>query len=236
MQLEKSSIKGIKFYHRIGTSDIKTFNEVIGVDCYRRRGMKILPNDNVMDCGGNVGAFSLLCASIGANVTVYEPCGDNCDMIMENAKLNGFESLITIKNNALVHNNKKSTILFYGNNGNFWRNSIVKNWQNKGVKVDCLNFDAECNANMFNFCKMDIEGAEMPILQNSSYVFDKMVYEWSFDIDPDLKKLWAVLDKQTLQYDLKFEVNRIAYNDKRFDTWQKCWFPACTNVFCFKLP
>ena len=55
MKLLKSEIKGIKFYHREGMSDLKTFEEVIGNETYLKKGMEIKPNENWMDCGGNVG-------------------------------------------------------------------------------------------------------------------------------------------------------------------------------------
>jgi hypothetical protein len=45
MKIVKSEINGIKFYHRAGTSDLKTFNEVIGKDVYRKKQMTILPGE-----------------------------------------------------------------------------------------------------------------------------------------------------------------------------------------------
>ena len=124
MKLSKGEIKGIKFYHREGMSDLKTFNEVLGNETYLKKGMTIKSGETWMDCGGNVGAFTLLACSKGAKVTVYEPDPFNCDMIKKNLKLNGFEA--EIKQAALVHNDRKDVILFIGNNGNVWRNSIVK--------------------------------------------------------------------------------------------------------------
>ena len=40
-----------------------------------------------MDCGGNVGAFALLCLSKGAKVDIYEPDPFCCKMIEKNLKL-----------------------------------------------------------------------------------------------------------------------------------------------------
>jgi len=80
---------------------------------------------------------------------------------------------------------------------------------------------------------MDIEGAEMPILENTERKFNKMVYEWSFDIDPDLKRFWHIIDRQKKDYDIRFEEHRTCYDDRREAMWQKSWFPACTNVFCY---
>jgi len=105
MKLLKSEIKGIKFYHRDGMSDLKTFNEVIGNEVYFKKGMTIQSGETWMDCGGNVGAFTLLACSKGAKVTVYEPDPFNCEMIKKNLKLNGFNA--DVKQYALVHDNTK---------------------------------------------------------------------------------------------------------------------------------
>ena len=190
MKLVKETISGIRFYHRPGFSDLKTFEEVIGRKTYLKRGLKIGAGEKWMDCGGNVGAFALLACKLGAEVTVYEPDPFNVDMIKRNLKLNGFEA--TVKQAALVHDDRKSVTLFIGNNSQVWRNSIVRKWNNKGIKVPCLNFDDEAKG--FDACKMDIEGAEMPILENTAATFKKLVYEWSFDIDPSLTRLWSVID------------------------------------------
>jgi FkbM family methyltransferase len=230
MKMIQDSINGIKFYHREGFSDLKTFKEVIGNKVYEKKGMTIKANERWMDCGGNVGAFTLLACSKGAEVTVYEPDPYNCQMIAENLKLNGFKA--TIKEVALVYNDVKELILFIGNNNNVWRNSIVKKWNNKGIKVKCINFDEE--AKDFDCCKMDIEGAEMLILENTKKVFSKLVYEWSFDIDDNLSRFWSIIEKQKNQYsDLKDVGNTAKFKTRDYNTWQKSWFPACTNVFAF---
>jgi len=230
MKLIQDSINGIKFYHRDGFSDLKTFKEVIGNKVYEKKGMTIKANERWMDCGGNVGAFTLLACSKGAEVTVYEPDPFNCQMIQANLNLNGFKA--EIKEAALVHNDVKELILFIGNNNNVWRNSIVKKWNNKGIKVACINFDEE--AKNFDCCKMDIEGAEMLILENTKKVFSKLVYEWSFDIDDNLPRFWNIIEKQKKQYlHLKDIGNTGKFKTRDYNTWQKSWFPACTNVFAF---
>jgi len=229
MKLSKGEIKGIRFYYRDGMSDKKTFDEVLGNEVYLKKGMTIQHGERWMDCGGNVGAFTLLACSNGANVTVYEPDPFNCEMIKKNLDLNGFKA--EIKQAALVHDGTKEIILFIGNNGNVWRNSIIKKWNNKGIKVPCLNFENE--SKLFDCCKMDIEGAEMLILENTKKVFNKLVYEWSFDIDGSLNRFRKLIDAQKLIY------GSVIIQDKRYyeladDYIPKRFIVPCTNVFCYE--
>tara|TARA_R110000822_G_scaffold15811_2_gene54223 strand:- start:730 stop:1428 length:699 start_codon:yes stop_codon:yes gene_type:complete len=230
MKLELTEAKGIKFYHRVGFSDYKAFNEVVINDSYQKRGTKILNGETWIDAGGNVGAFTLLACSLGAKVKVFEPDPFNCQMIEKNLKLNNFDA--DIVQAALVHDDTKKINLYVGNNNNVWRNSIVKNWCGKGIKVPCVNFDEETKN--YDNCKIDIEGAEMPILENTNRVFNKLVYEWSFDIDPSLERLWKVIDKQKKHYELKTAWSTICYESKKELYWQQSWFPACVNVHGFK--
>lgn len=228
--MRQTEHNGIKFFYRDDTSDLKTFEEVVVRDVYQKKGNKIQNGEHWMDCGGNVGAFAVLACSKGAKVTVYEPDPFNCKMIEKNLKLNGFDAEIVCA--GLVHNDVKRANLYVGNNGNVWRNSMFKNWNGKGLKVDCVNFDEVVPDGVC--VKMDIEGAEMPILETTNRMFKKLIYEWSFDIDPSLSRFWSIIDKQKSIYNIRFEEHRTCYDDKRESLWQKHWFPACTNVFCYE--
>lgn len=226
--MKQSEIKGIKFYYRENTSDLKTFEEVIGKDVYRKKGMTIQEGETWIDCGGNVGAFTLLACKLGANVIVYEPDPNNCKMIELNLKLNNFNAVIN--NVALLHNDNKKANLYVGNNGNVWRNSLFKNWNGKGIKVDCVNFDEVIPDGVC--VKMDIEGAEMPILETTQRKFKKMVFEWSFDIDKNLNRFRKVIDKMNEIYDIKIMDKR--FYEMPFDIMPKNFVVPCTNVFCYE--
>lgn len=220
-------------HYRDNQSDIKTYKEVIGENVYQKYGMKILSGEKWMDCGGNVGAFTILASKLGAKVTCYEPDPVLCKIIEINLKANNLNA--EIKNAALVHNDTKFAKLFFGFNNQSWRNTLFKKSRGSdSVKVNCLNFFQESES--FDCCKMDIEGAEMPILENNEKVFDKLVYEWSFDIDRSLERFWNVYDKQVKQYKkIKVEKEK-ATNviERKHNYWQANWFPMCTNVYCFK--
>jgi len=228
--MRQTEHQGIKFLYRDDTSDLKTFEEVVIRDVYQKKGNKIQKGEHWIDCGGNVGAFTVLACSKGAKVTVYEPDPFNCKMIEKNLKLNGFDAEIVCA--GLVHNETKRANLYVGNNGNVWRNSMFKNWNGKGLKVDCVNFDEVVPDGVC--VKMDIEGAEMPILESTKRKFNKLVFEWSFDIDPSLPRFWKVMEKLHKQYNVAPIGNTAKFKTRDYDVWQKSWFPACTNVFCYE--
>jgi FkbM family methyltransferase len=190
--------------------------------------MTINENESWMDCGGNVGSFALMACSKGAKVTIYEPDPYNCEMIEKNLKLNNFQA--DIKQVALVHNDIKEAVLFIGNNNAVWRNSIVKKWNDKGIKVPCINFDQE--AKNFDCCKMDIEGAEMLILENTNKVFEKLVYEWSLDIDRNINRLRSLIKKQENLYKRVIEDGSILKLPD--ESLPRNIARACTNIFCYK--
>jgi len=228
--MRQTEHQGIKFLYRDDTSDLKTFEEVVIRDVYQKKENKIQKGEHWIDCGGNVGAFTVLACSKGAKVTVYEPDPFNCKMIEKNLKLNGFDAEIVCA--GLVHNETKRANLYVGNNGNVWRNSMFKNWNGKGLKVDCVNFDEVVPDGVC--VKMDIEGAEMPILESTKRKFNKLVFEWSFDIDPSLPRFWKVMEKLHKQYNVAPIGNTAKFKTRDYDVWQKSWFPACTNVFCYE--
>lgn len=230
--LKESEIKGIRFKYREDNSDIKTFNEVLGKGAYERSWFKIEPGETWYDLGGNVGAFTLLACSKGANVVVYEPDPNCCAMIEKNLKLNGFNA--DIRNSAVVADDRKEAFLFTGYKNSSWRNSIEKNWKKKsrGRYVSCVNFDEEIPDGIC--VKMDIEGSEMPILESTTKVFNKLVYEWSFDLDPDIKRLWDVLDRQSRIYDFIPLSKAVNYDTRHIRYWPANWMPKCTNVYCKK--
>lgn len=217
---------GLMFYYRPDTSDIKTIKEVVERGCYEKKYFKIQRGEHWIDLGGNIGAFTLLALSKGATVDVYEPDFEHCEMIKENLSLNGLTA--NIYNKAVVHDNRKTVDFFINRNGNFWRNSIVKNWGAGKKTVECVNFNDVFKVG--DCCKMDIEGAEMPIIESINIRLSKMVFEWSFDIDDDIDRYRNAVEKVR-----KLFVNVHAGQiDVKHKVWLKSWFPPCKNVYCYQ--
>jgi FkbM family methyltransferase len=227
MNIKKISTDKISFLVREGFSDKKTFDEVILRNTYEKRYFKIKKGEHWIDLGGNVGAFAVDAISKGATVDIYEPDPFNCQMIEKNLKINNFDANIIQK--AVVANDSKKMTMYVGNKMQVWRNSLYKNWGNQKFSVDCVNF-SEVFINKSDCCKMDIEGAEMDILEAMDLMPDKMVFEWSFDIDESLTRYRNIVKKMNTKY----KTVKAPNYSEAFVTWQKSWFPACANVYCYE--
>ena len=225
MIIKQKTHKGIKFLVREGTSDEKTFNEVIVNNTYQKKDFKIKKGEHWIDLGGNVGSFAVLALSKGATVDIYEPDPFSCKMIEKNLKVNDYDANIYQK--AVVANHKKKMTMYVGNNMNVWRNSLYKNWGNEKFTIDCVHYENVITKD--SIVKMDIEGAEMAILESMQEFPKKMVYEWSFDIDPSLTRYRQILKKMKKRYK---SIRGTEFN-LDFVEWQKSWFPPCANVYCY---
>jgi len=218
--------KGVHFLARQGTSDEKTFDEVIVGNTYQKKGFKLKEGEHWIDLGGNVGAFALQAISKGCTVDIYEPDPFNCKMIEKNLKLNSYDANIHQK--AVVAGELKKMTMYVGNNMQTWRNSLYKNWGNQKFTVECVHFSEVIKPE--HCVKMDIEGAEMDILEGMAVFPYKMVAEWSLDIDSSLNRYRAILDKLKAQY-------QEVYHNKGFYEMPDSHlpnhiFPACDNFYC----
>ena len=191
----------------------------------KKKDFKIKKGEHWIDLGGNVGSFAVLALSKGATVDIYEPDPFSCKMIEKNLKVNDYDANIYQK--AVVANDKKKMTMYVGNNMNVWRNSLYKNWGNEKFTIDCVHYENVITKD--SIVKMDIEGAEMAILESMQEFPKKMVYEWSFDIDPSLTRYREILKKMKKRYK---SIRGTEFN-LDFVEWQKSWFPPCANVYCY---
>ena len=229
MKITEHNHKKIQFLCREGTSDLKTFEEVIVRNVYERKYFKIKEGEHWFDLGGNVGAFAIQAISKGATVDIYEPDPYNCKMIERNLKLNNMNANIYQK--AVVAGKSKKMKMYVGNDLQVWRNSLYKNWGNEKFNVDCIHFSDVLNDSK-NCVKMDIEGAEMDILESMDSFPNKMVFEWSLDIDRSLKRYRKMIDKFKPQY--KNFMYKEQFYEMADEFFPRYIFPACDNIYCYE--
>jgi len=224
MQIETVEVDGLLFYCRKGTSDKKAIKEVVERKAYFKKDFSIQPGEKWLDFGGNIGAFTVLAASMGAKVDVFECDPLSCMMIEDNLKLNNLnanihQKAVTIKNGH-AHMSISKT-------GQFWRNSLIRNWGGGLIKVQTVDFRDYLTPE--HCVKMDIEGSEMEVIENWPFQTKKLVFEWSFDMDDNIDRYRAAVQKLRGIYP-NIKADSIAEKHK---VWQKSWFPPCKNVWCY---
>lgn len=242
MKLKQINHNDLKFLVREGTSDYKAFKEVILNDDYQKKNFKILPQETWIDMGVNVGAFSVLALSKGCKVVGFEPDPLCANMAEKNVELNDLQKNYKLHKAGIVASKQKEGHLHLNTRGgNVWRNSFLKEWKGgKTIKVPLLNYKDFIEQDIC--IKMDIEGSEFEILEdmveNPAVLKDikKLVFEWSFDIDPSLPRFCNVIDKLKQHYNVEFGVSDERYHRvfKKEPKWKDTWFPACITVFCMK--
>lgn len=230
-KIKKVNVKGLIFYVRDETSDMKAINEVINNNGYSRRGFEVESGETWLDIGANCGAFSVYAAARGARVIAFEPDPSNSAMAQINCDANKFGKAIKVIHKGVTFKDKKEKVTLYRNtaNGNLWRNSCFKKW--KGGESITVELDPIGEFWKNDICvKLDAEGVEMPILEKYwNTKVKKLVFEWSFDIDRSIERFESVVEK------LKQVYQNVVYSSykKGFKEWQSSWFPACRTVFCY---
>lgn len=226
MIMKSVEARGLKFHCRTGSSDEKAVQEVVMAKAYERRDFQIEAGERWLDLGGNVGAFSVLAASRGAHVVTFEPDPDNVKLIRSNLALNSLTA--DVRARAIVHDDRKAVTLNLWPKGQSWRNSIVRNKKGtQGITVLCENFFKVVQHN--DCVKMDIEGAEIALLEAwpRNFPVKKLVFEYSFDVDPSVARLRAIIAN------LKTSFGHVRYSSQidRIENWN--FFPPATMVHCW---
>jgi FkbM family methyltransferase len=226
---DKKTGRTLVFYVRQGSSDEKTLKEVVLKRSYARRDFPTEQADGEwLDLGANIGAFTVLVASAGSSVRAYEPDPASFELLKMNVDANGLSERVKLYNKAVVADERK-TVTFYVNSAkkNYWRNSIVKPWRGGySLEVEAVRFDKVIVRE--HATKMDIEGAEMPILEAMTKFPDRLVFEWSFDIDRSIPRFTNVIAKLRKAY------GNVVYGkfDETQKAWKGEWFPPCRTVWC----
>jgi hypothetical protein len=229
-----------KFAVREGSSDIKSVDETWIKKAYQKPKLPFTINagEKWLDLGANIGAFTCYAALKGCYVRAYEPQLDNCEMIKENIQLNNVGSKVEIIRAAIVPLSQDGkTLNFYEstNPASFRRHTLYGNYLNSSTKknvkitaIKALGFNTLIKDG-YNCIKMNIEGAEIPILNelNDNMGIKKMVFEYSFDMDKRIKTYVEVIERLQKMFKIVKSSRKIPLELEEFP-----FYPPNSYIFC----
>jgi FkbM family methyltransferase len=220
----------LNIFIRPDTTDIKVIQEVLNQNVYEKK-FKINATDKWLDLGGNIGTFALLALSRGAEVVTCEPESDNLYILDKNLTHNfpnGKWDIIP----AAITVDEQETLDLYLCKGEYnkYRHTIFPKRGRSTVKVKNMNIRKLLKTGKFNGIKIDIEGAEIPILESlTEKDYDgvtKMVFEYSFDVDDSIPRFMNIIRK------LKKVFSMVHFTKVKPEELHYTYFPAMTIVYC----
>jgi FkbM family methyltransferase len=136
------------------------------------------PGDVIIDIGASIGYFSILCASLGAEVHAFEPEPESADQLERSLQLNRFESRLVV-NRLAVADRRGSLPLHRSPGGAQTGNSSLlplahlSNGPAFSVEAETLDQYVEARQlRKVRTLKIDVEGAENLVLAGASGLLD----------------------------------------------------------------
>ncbi|MBT7557775.1 FkbM family methyltransferase [Candidatus Woesearchaeota archaeon] len=127
----------------------------------------LLPSDCYWDIGANIGLYSLLAASTGANVISVEPSPSNFYLLMKNIELNKYENILALPIGLSDHNGMQiwSPNLEIAHADNQINDTSDKIKNNAGLIVRSIDsLISDDNISTPTHMKIDVDGIEDLIL------------------------------------------------------------------------
>lgn len=229
-------VKELSIDIRSDTTDIKIVDEVLTRNVYQKKkiGFEIEKDDVWLDLGSNIGAFSLFALSSGGDVICVEPEPENISLTEQNIK-NNFNDENRYKIIPKAIDIKKGTVDLYLCKGDYnkSRHTVFKKRGRSSIKVDTITLPEILEEYpSINAIKIDIEGSEIELLENIDFEkypnIRKLVYEYTFDIDPSIPRFMNII------YRLEKVFDTVHYTKVKPNDLVYKYYPLCTNVYCIK--
>ena len=227
----------MEFETRPNTTDQKVIEEVITKNSYERKKDKFFLKDAPLwlDLGGNIGTFTCKACEQGCNVVTFEPEKENFDLLLKNIKKNNFTSNVIAVNAGVVAKEdvKEVDLFICKGEYNKYRHTIFKKRGRKSVEIAVENFKKVLEKYKPSGIKIDIEGAEIEILESmmpSDWpdCVTHLVFEYSFDVDPSIPRFKKIIDN------LKDRFSLVHHRKMHWDQDEYKFWPPATIIFAKK--
>lgn len=159
---------------RIKSTDLQAFANVWLNKEYEEIGFFIESDETVIDIGAHIGLFTVYASQFCKNGKIIscEPIKENFELLKENVNINNLSNII-LYNNAITDKNDKVKV--YLNNDSA-ANSIYGNGENyEEISTLSLSKILDENMNEKNCLKLDCEGAEYQIINNTPDKYFKKI-------------------------------------------------------------
>lgn len=221
----------VKFYNRVGTSDIKAIDEVFKKNKYRRKSFQIDRGDVWVDGGSNVGAFTVLALKAGAKkVIAIEADSSNVIQASRNISMNCEEDYTVIHGAICAPDSTEEHLDLYiePKPERARRHSVYNRSGRSFLRVDRVKAiplnQRFIDEHGIDSLKLNIEGAEYDVLRGDiPKGIKKIVFEWSFDIFPDVSIFWSLIDNISRQ-GYSIDMDRKVQGSGDYSFWPKNTF------------
>ncbi len=213
---------GEKYKLRYATSDRFIFCENLISSAYFNMGQQIKPGDIIIDIGANFGIFSIKASQYNPKkIYAIEPSSDNYEILRENLYLNRLSNVLTYK--IAIGSYDGITKLYTHPTKNAFH-SICEEVEGRSptryelVSVKTLDtFFKENNIQYCNYLKMDCEGAEHDILNNSHVDIFRRIEQITMEIhEVDGRFIEDVIDQLiNFGYEIISQKWRVVYAKRK---------------------
>uniref|UniRef100_A0A7C4NZN3 FkbM family methyltransferase n=1 Tax=Thermodesulfobacterium geofontis TaxID=1295609 RepID=A0A7C4NZN3_9BACT len=186
MLLRYRKIKLVLFYR-----DLETYKEIFENYVYNHFNLK--RSWIVIDCGANIGFYTLRVAPRVKKVISIEPNPYNYEMLLLNLKINRIRNVVPL--NLAIYD-KRCSIRIYGEGPT---STIFKpKYSEKYVNVRAIPLDdITKRLKSIDLLKIDVEGAEVEVLKGATSTLRKtrnIILEVHTHLIDD-KKIWRILER-----------------------------------------
>ncbi len=229
---------GFRCFIRPGTSDAAAARESL-LEQPVRRHFDLAPDQLWLDLGAYIGTFSMLVCAAGARSYAVEPLPSNAAIFRRNFQANNLEQYSELVEAAVVAFPDGDVLLNIGptvrGRHNLWSSSTCIHWKSSrdtvrcaAVSLDELVYSAQARFgyNREMCLKLDIEGAEIEILENCDLPFEKIYFEYHFRADASVARARAIIARlAALGFDCRLSrrlprsVNAVYWTEMTFLCW-----------------